>query len=55
MPFTLAPGDWQTVTVQLPAQGPLGILRIYLPAHQQPVDVDWIELKGAAQPRRWEF
>jgi arylsulfatase A-like enzyme len=53
--FTLAPGDWQTIGVNLPAQGPLGTLRLYLPAHQQPVDVDWIELKGAGQPRRWNF
>ncbi len=55
VPFTLAPGDWQTITVDLPAQGPLGILRLYLPAHQQPVEVDWIELKGVGQPRRWNF
>jgi arylsulfatase A-like enzyme len=55
VPFTLAPGDWQTIGVNLPAQGPLGILRLYLPAHQQAVDVDWIELKGAGQPRRWNF
>lgn len=54
--FRLSDGDWQTVTVEIPAKGPLGILRVYLPAHQQPVEVDWIELKPAAgKPRRWAF
>jgi arylsulfatase A-like enzyme len=54
-PFTLAPGDWQTVTVKVPASGPIGILRIYLPAQRQPVEVDWIELKSPTRTRRWEF
>jgi arylsulfatase A-like enzyme len=55
-PFTLSPGDWQTVTVDLPAKGPTGILRVYLPAQKQPVAVDWIELgAGKAKPRRWKF
>ena len=55
VPFTLAPGDWQEVTVSLPASGPLGILRLYLPAQQQPVDVDWVELTAAGKLKRWEF
>jgi hypothetical protein len=54
-PFTLSSGDWQTVRVEISAPGPLGILRVYLPAQQQPVEVDWIELKGANRQRRWEF
>jgi hypothetical protein len=33
----------------------LGIVRVYLPAQKQPVEVDWIELKAAGQPRRWDF
>jgi hypothetical protein len=54
--FRLTGGDWQTVTVDVPAKGPLGILRLYLPAAQQAVEVDWIELKPVAgKPRRWEF
>jgi hypothetical protein len=54
-PFTLKPGDWQAVTVNVPAEGPVGILRVYLPAQQQPVEIDWIELTGAGKARRWEF
>jgi arylsulfatase A-like enzyme len=56
VPFELPGGDWQTVTVNVPAQGKIGILRVYLPAQKQPVQVDWIELQaGKAKPRRWKF
>ena len=54
-PFTLQSGDWQEVSVKMAAEGRLGILRVYLPAQQQPVEVDWLELKAAAKPKRWEF
>lgn len=54
-PFTLKPGDWQTAKVEIPAKGPLGIARIYLPAQKQPVEIDWIELKGPAKNKRWDF
>ena len=54
--FTLKPGDWQTVTTAIPAPGPLGILRVYLPAQNQSVEIDWIELKpNSGKPRRWDF
>ena len=39
-------GDCEEVTVQIPAIGPLGIVRLYLPMQQQPVEIDWIELKS---------
>ena len=55
VPFAIAPGDWQTITVETPARGPIGILRVYLPAQQQPVEVDWIELKSDAKNQRWDF
>ena len=57
LPFELTPGEWQTVSVDLPAGFPLGILRVYLPAQSQPVDVDWVELRirSEPQPRRWNF
>jgi arylsulfatase A-like enzyme len=54
-PFALPAGDWQEVTVNVPAQGPLGILRVYLPAQKQAVEIDWIELKADGKPRRWNF
>ena len=54
VPFTLPPGGWHDVAVDLPADATVGILRVYLPAQEQPVEVDSIELK-AAKPRRWDF
>ncbi len=53
--FQLQPGDWQEVTVAIPADGPLGILRVYLPAQKQTVEIDWIELKSTGKPKRWNF
>ncbi|WP_397380327.1 sulfatase [Prosthecobacter sp.] len=46
VPFTLKGGDWQEITVQIPAMGPLGIVRLYLPMQEQPVEIDWIELRS---------
>lgn len=54
-PYKITAGDWQEVSVPIPATGPLGILRLFLPATGQPVELDWIELKAKAAPRRWEF
>ena len=53
--FTLTAGDWQDVSVSIPASGPLGILRLYVPAQHQPVEIDWIELQGTGAKKRWEF
>ena len=56
--FDLPSGDWREVSVEIAASGPLGIIRIYLPATEKPVEVDWIELRGKAadaRPQRWEF
>ncbi len=57
VPFTLKGGDWQEITVQLPATGPLGIVRLYLPMQEQPVEIDWIELrsKDGGKVTRTEF
>lgn len=55
VPFALAGGNWQNAEVTVPAEGPIGILRIYLPAQKQPVEIDWIEIKAAGNPRRWDF
>lgn len=55
-PFVLAAGDWQTVQVECPAPGARGVLRLYLPAQTQPVEIDWVESRaGTAKPRRWDF
>lgn len=55
VPFTLKPGDWQELTIDVPAEGAIGILRVHLPAQKQAVEIDWIELKAAGKPKRWEF
>jgi hypothetical protein len=55
VPFELPGGDWHKISVELPAKGPLGIVRIYIPAQDQAVDLDWIELKGSGPSRRWDF
>ncbi len=52
----LAGGEWRELTVELPAPGPLGIVRLYLPAEKDAVQLDWIELKPAqGKPQRWDF
>ena len=54
--FQTTGGDWQETSVELPAEGPLGILRLYLPARNQAVEIDRIELKPAnGKPIRWDF
>jgi arylsulfatase A-like enzyme len=53
--YQFSADDWQEVRVDLPADALLGILRLHLPAQNQPVDVDWIDLQSASKPRRWDF
>ncbi|MGV3483047.1 MAG: sulfatase [Planctomycetaceae bacterium] len=44
-PFTVQAGDWQDIQVELRHRGPLGTLRLYLPATQSPVQIDRIEIQ----------
>lgn len=56
VPFDLLAGDWRELTVDVPTTGPLGVMRLYLPAHDKPTEVDWIELTSkSAKPQRWNF
>ncbi|NLX95973.1 MAG: sulfatase-like hydrolase/transferase, partial [Rhodopirellula sp.] len=55
VPFHLTAGDWQEMTVALPAEGALGIVRLYLPAQKAPVQLDWIELQSGKEKRRSDF
>lgn len=49
-------GDWKEYAVKVPAPpGEPGILRLYVPALDGAVQVDWIELKTGGQTRRWDF
>ncbi|HQL72752.1 MAG: Arylsulfatase [Planctomycetes bacterium ADurb.Bin126] len=57
-PFELSAGDWRELTVEIPAAGLPGVIRLYLPAHEKPVEIDWIELRpkaATARGQRWEF
>jgi hypothetical protein len=54
--FQLAGGEWRDLTVELPAVGTLGIVRLYLPAEKDAVQLDWIELKPSqGKAQRWDF
>lgn len=54
--FTLKGGDWEDVTVQIPATGPLGIVRLYLPMQEQVIEIDWIEIQSSeGKPTRTNF
>ncbi len=55
VPFELTGGDWQEVSVKVPAEGPLGILRVYLPAQKEPVMLDWIEIQNGKTTHRSDF
>ncbi|MFM8469628.1 MAG: sulfatase [Limisphaerales bacterium] len=56
VPYDLPAGDWREVSVNLATTGPLGVLRLYLPAASKPVELDWIEISPkAGKPQRWDF
>jgi arylsulfatase A-like enzyme len=55
IPLNFTAGEWREITAQIPAEGQLGIVRLYLPAQKQPVELDWIEITSAAKPKRWDF
>ncbi|MEN9556507.1 MAG: hypothetical protein RLZZ232_2793 [Planctomycetota bacterium] len=47
--------DWQDVEVQLPADRPLGILRLYLPLSTDPIAIDHIRLSSPERTESWDF
>ena len=54
--FSTKPGEWAEIETTIPAVGDLsGILRLFVPAQDQPVELDWIELDSAGKTRRWDF
>jgi hypothetical protein len=55
VPLPIKGDDWEQVLVKLPAQGPLGIVRLYLPAQKEPVELDWMVLKDAKSTQRFDF
>ena len=55
VPYQLANRGWQNVTVTLPAEGTLGIVRLYLPTPKEPVQIDSIELRSSHDKHLSDF
>jgi hypothetical protein len=53
--FQLTGGDWQEVTVNVPAQGPLGILRLYPLPQNGSVEIDWISVQAGKKAHQSSF
>ncbi len=48
--------DWEEVSVTLPAQAKLGVVRLYVPAGSTPLEVDWIQITSSdEQTTRSDF
>ncbi len=53
-----AGSNWHDVSVALPIEGQAGIVRVYLPAREAPVEIDSIQFlpaQGGEPVRAWEF
>ena len=58
VPFEVVAGDWRELSVAVPEPGPLGTMRLYLPAGAKPLELDWVEMRAeraGGKPQRWEF
>jgi len=53
--YKIAAGDWQDISVALPAEGALGIVRLYMPTQKEPVQIDSIELQSGNGKRLTDF
>jgi arylsulfatase A-like enzyme len=54
--FMLKAGEWVEIEADVRAPGgQAGILRLFLPAHNGAVQLDWIELTSGGRTRRWDF
>lgn len=53
--FTIKAGGWQVVTADVPAGAKVGILRIYLPAQKQAVEINWVDLRPKGSAKHWDF
>ena len=54
--FDVPKGDWQTIKVELKHTGRIGVLRLYLPAHEKLIEIDQIDIepqRGKAE--HWSF
>ena len=56
--FKIRAGDWRELAVPLPVSGTLVHLRLFLPGHKQPIEIDWIDIgssDGNKEATRWDF
>ena len=54
--FQLPAGtDWQQVTLTLPVEAETGIVRLYLPAQESPVEIQSMEYSNGEMRQRWDF
>jgi hypothetical protein len=54
VPFQIAPGDWQSVKLELSTPGPLGTLRFWWPT-VGPVEIDSLSVTSGKDVVRWDF
>lgn len=55
IPYTASGGEPELITVAIPWQKAMGIVRIYLPEHTPQAEVDWIEIDTPTGKRRFDF
>lgn len=56
IPYAMKAGDWVEIGSKIPVrEGEAGIVRIYLPAGDEPIEIDWIEITNSGRTRRWDF
>ncbi|MEN8694489.1 MAG: sulfatase [Akkermansiaceae bacterium] len=56
-PYTAKAGEWQDISVKIPASENLGILRLYLPSESAVIEIDSISLHSEKhqKPLIWSF
>ena len=51
-PFSTKAGEWTEISVAIPAPGDQGgIVRLYLPVQDAPIEIDWIELSTGTKSK----
>lgn len=54
--FAVKAGQWTEVSADIPELGGgAGIIRLFLPAQEAPIEIDWIELIQNDKRQRWDF
>ncbi|MFO0942293.1 MAG: sulfatase-like hydrolase/transferase [Pirellulales bacterium] len=54
--FVVKAGAWVEVSVAIHApSGKAGIVRLFLPNQEEPIELDWIELETKGTKKRWDF